>query len=384
MRFGRRRRRAHGGGGARRRPGRPGRRRRVPAPGHLAARHRQRRRPVLGRATARRARTGAVAGPALRARVLRPAAALDRAVRRRRAVVDPGRRRGRASWPGWAPRSPPCSGCPAHRSGSAARWVLRGGAARSAAVRRLPVGTARVQPGRRHRCAGSSCSAARRCSPSSSPWPAVRWRWRRSAPAGRAAAPSLVAGWLRWSPLVVAGYVWGAGRPTPSVSAHAADRRRAGQRPRPRAGLRGPRPPGARQPRRRDHEAGGRDRRRHDAAAPTRAVAGELVRRRPATSTRKPAPRSPARSRRCGCRSWSAPSWTAPARTSAATPASSGRRRPARARSTSSGIRCPSPSTSRCAACRRGSARRPSWSRRTWSPARATDCCAAVRYRSAT
>ncbi len=87
---------------------------------------------------------------------------------------------------------------------------------------------------------------------------------------------------------------------------------------------------------------------------------------------------------RSASRCWSARSCRARGRTTAATPASSGRRRPGRARSTSSGTRCRSASTSRCAASPSWSAPTSSWSPRTWSPGTATGCSAAARSRSAT
>ena len=114
------------------------------------------RRPRPGGAGARRPRPAvprrALARAGLRARLLRAAAVLDRRLRRAAARGWRWPVARRCTWRCWAapPRSPP--GC---------RWLAaldrralggRRGAARPVRPRRLPVGSARVQPDRRARC----------------------------------------------------------------------------------------------------------------------------------------------------------------------------------------------------------------------------------------
>ena len=159
----------------------------------------------------RRTRTALGLGLLLRAGVLRPAAALDRHLRRRGALADP--RRGRGCVPG-RPRRRPC------RSAAPARCAVLGGvrlgaargAARPAAVRRFPVGTARVQPVRF--AAALVHRAGRR--------PAAELRGgaeRRRAVAARCAACGrsprrrVAAGVAVAVALPLAGLVWTAARP---------------------------------------------------------------------------------------------------------------------------------------------------------------------------
>ena len=309
----------------------------------------------------RRSRTGAWLGLLYGAAIVRAAAALDRGVRRAGALADPCRRRG--GIPGGAGRGAARRATPARRAGvdrAAPGCCRRRCATGCRSVASRGDGWRSARPPRR--CGGSPRWAVHPWSRSRSPWAA-----ERSASAVLTAPPFVRDGCWRAARSRGRRSRRGSG---PRLAAEPRPRRRRpdghdrahpGQRARAWPGLRGPRPPGARQPRHADPEAGPAGQGRHPAADRT-SCSGR--RTRPTSTPSRTAwqrPRSTRRPRRSVHRSWSARSSTVPTRRTARTRASCGRRRVVPGRCTSSGTRCRSASTSRCAAWRNSSARTSTW-----------------------